>query len=292
MQIQGSLYSIKNPFLIFFEHTNRLSLDAPIVVLAWQALISNELNVEISISQRLVFFFSVWLAYSADRYLECFGQKSGKSLFNRHLYFYEHRIFFIIVWFFVLIISFYLTCLNFTTFQIVCCLVLFLLVIINQTWSFYEPKYLAKVFPKSQRTSILLTLGCVYLPLIFARELKIEICIWTFFLLYLFWINCVLNNFWEHLNNGPKHIVFTPFQNNNFSVLNIIFQFLILVSGIIIFYITDNLNFIFFSIVTTSLIALYLYKSKLEFEYKRIYLDQFYWIIPSTCYLLDNVTDL
>lgn len=291
MQIQGSLYSIKTPLLIFFEHINRLSLDAPIVVLAWQVLISSELNVEITISQRLVFFFSVWLAYSADRYLECFGQKSGKRLFKRHLYFYEHRMFFIIVWFSVLIISFYLTCLNFTFTEIVYCLVLFLLVIVNQALSFYDLKYMAKVLSKSQRTSILLTLGCVYLPLLFSRELKLEICIWTFFLLYLFWINCVLNNFWENFNTYPDQINFNLFQNNNYNLTNVILPFLILLIGIYVLYTENNLNYFFFSIVTTSLIVLYLYKSKLKFEYKRIYIDQFYWIIPSSYLLLYDVSD-
>jgi len=259
--------------------------------LAWQVLISSELNVEITISQRLVFFFSVWLAYSADRYLECFGQKSGKRLFKRHLYFYEHRMFFIIVWFSVLIISFYLTCLNFTFTEIVYCLVLFLLVIVNQALSFYDLKYMAKVLSKSQRTSILLTLGCVYLPLLFSRELKLEICIWTFFLLYLFWINCVLNNFWENFNTYPDQINFNLFQNNNYNLTNVILPFLILLIGIYVLYTENNLNYFFFSIVTTSLIVLYLYKSKLKFEYKRIYIDQFYWIIPSSYLLLYDVSD-
>ena len=35
-----------------------------------------------------------------------------------------------------------------------------------------------------------------------------------------------------------------------------------------------------------------LFKSKLKFEYKRIYIDQFYWIIPSSYLLLYNVSDL
>jgi len=260
--------------------------------LAWQVLISSELNVEITISQRLVFFFSVWLAYSADRYLECFGQKSGKRLFKRHLYFYEHSMFFIIVWFSVLIISFYLTCLNFTFTEIVYCLVLFLLVIVNQALSFYDLKYIAKVLSKSQRTSILLTLGCVYLPLLFSRELKFEICIWISPLLYLFWINCVLNNFWENFNTYPDQIYFNLFQNNNYNLPNVILQFLILLIGIYVLYSEDNFNYFLFSIVTTSLIVLYLYKSKLKFEYKRIYIDQFYWIIPSSYLLLYNVSDL
>ena len=200
--------------------------------------------------------------------------------------------FFIIVWFSVLIISFYLTCLNFTFTEIVYCLVLFLLVIVNQALSFYDLKYIAKVLSKSQRTSILLTLGCVYLPLLFSRELKFEICIWTFFLLYLFWINCVLNNFWENFNTYPDQINFNLFQNNNYNLPNVILPFLILLIGIYVLHTENNLNYFFFSIVTTSLIVLYLYKSKLKFEYKRIYIDQFYWIIPSSYLLLYNVSDL
>ena len=199
--------------------------------------------------------------------------------------------FFIIVWFSVLIISFYLTCLNFTFTEIVYCLVLFLLVIVNQALSFYDLKYMAKVLSKSQRTSILLTLGCVYLPLLFSRELKLEICIWTFFLLYLFWINCVLNNFWENFNTYPDQINFNLFQNNNYNLTNVILPFLILLIGIYVLYTENNLNYFFFSIVTTSLIVLYLYKSKLKFEYKRIYIDQFYWIIPSSYLLLYDVSD-
>ena len=132
----------KNSVLIFFEYINRISLDAPLVVLAWQEIISNDLDVELAISQRLVFFLSVWLAYSGDRYLECFGIKSGKILFNRHLYFYNHQKLFMKIWLLILIVSLLVTTLSFITIQIFYCLGLLSIVVINQLFSYYEPKHI------------------------------------------------------------------------------------------------------------------------------------------------------
>lgn len=282
----------KNSVLIFFEYINRISLDAPLVVLAWQEIISNDLDVELAISQRLVFFLSVWLAYSGDRYLECFGIKSGKILFNRHLYFYNHQKLFMKIWSLILIVSLLVTTLSFITIQIFYCLGLLSIVVINQLFSYYEPKHISKLLSKSQRTSILLTLGSVFLPLILCQEFKVGNYISTILLLYLFWINCILNNYWERIGAGYRKIDYDLFQNTTTNWFYKIFLGLILMSAV--FLLTKlNIKVILpASILTTLYMVLLLYTSELNFECKRIYLDQFYWLIPSSYIVLDYFYDL
>jgi hypothetical protein len=100
-------------FWKFSEYLNILSLDAPLVVLVWQEFFADMLEVELTYSNRIVFLLSVWLAYSADRILECVGARSGRKLFKRHLFFYQNYKQFVFVWGVVLIIAVLLTCLNF-----------------------------------------------------------------------------------------------------------------------------------------------------------------------------------
>lgn len=282
----------RNFFSISFEYINRVSLDAPLVVLAWQEIISNGLNVELAISQRFVFFLSVWLAYSGDRYLECFGRKSGKILFNRHLYFYNHQKLFIAMWFLVLIVSLLVTTLSFTPTQIFYCLGLFLIVVINQLLSYYEPKHISKLLSKSQRTTILLTVGSVFLPLILCREFKVGTYISTILLLFLFWINCVLNNYWERIGDVNRKIGSHLFQNTTNNWFYKIFLGLILMSTVFLLTKLNITIVLSVSILTTLYMVILLYKSELNFECKRIYLDQFYWLIPSSYIVLDYVYDL
>jgi hypothetical protein len=47
-----------------------LSLDAPAVVLLWQGLLARSASVGLGAPERTVLGFSVWLAYSADRWIE------------------------------------------------------------------------------------------------------------------------------------------------------------------------------------------------------------------------------
>ena len=132
-------------FWKFSEYLNILSLDAPLVVLVWQDFFADILEVELTYSNRLVFLLSVWLAYSADRILECVGAKSGRKLFKRHLFFYQNYKQFGFVWGVVLSVSVLLTCLNFERTEVFYCLGLLSIVLVNQVWSFYEPRFFLKL---------------------------------------------------------------------------------------------------------------------------------------------------
>ena len=272
-------------FLKFSGYLNTLSLDAPLVVLLWQDFFADMLEVELTYPDRLVFLLSVWLAYSADRILECVGARSGRKLFKRHLFFYQNYKQFCLVWGVVLIISVLLTCLNFERTEVFYCLGLLSIVLVNQVWSFYEPRYFLKLISKSLRTSIILTIGCALLPVLLCDGLKVEDFLFIFFITHLFWINCVLSKSWECEYLGVKKPVLLSFlrKQNFHSGIYVLILFLSFV----------NLSFYFSNgpirIITLSLIftlyflIIFLIQSNMCREQKRILLDQFYWITP-LCY--------
>ncbi|HEY4988495.1 MAG TPA: hypothetical protein VII09_01740, partial [Opitutaceae bacterium] len=59
-----------------------LSLDAPAVVLLWQGLLAKSASVGLAAPERLVLGASVWLAYSADRWIE--GWRLGPESIRTH----------------------------------------------------------------------------------------------------------------------------------------------------------------------------------------------------------------
>ena len=80
-----------------------LSLDAPLVCVAWQHLVAFEQGQPIAWHHRFLVFASVWLGYSADRWFDAWRHKANVS--HRHRFFYEHRWGLFITWLGVLTIS-------------------------------------------------------------------------------------------------------------------------------------------------------------------------------------------
>lgn len=66
-----------------------LSLDAPLVAIAWQELIAASTGETINWTQRVLVFASVWLGYSADRWLDAFRYKNTTS--KRHIFHKKYR---------------------------------------------------------------------------------------------------------------------------------------------------------------------------------------------------------
>lgn len=62
---------------------NILALDAPIVALVWQNFFSKTFNVEISFTEKAVLFFTVWLIYLLDHFLD---SRKGIHRTQRHLF--------------------------------------------------------------------------------------------------------------------------------------------------------------------------------------------------------------
>ncbi len=63
---------------------NLFSLDAPVVAVSWQWLLSFILELELSYAQYLVLFNTVWIIYTIDRYLDARSIKKERLRLPRH----------------------------------------------------------------------------------------------------------------------------------------------------------------------------------------------------------------
>lgn len=77
---------------------NILSLDAPLIALAWQELWAQCLVVEISWMHRVMLALATWLAYSGDRLLDARRLK-GPTESPRHKFSHKHYLLLTKVWF-------------------------------------------------------------------------------------------------------------------------------------------------------------------------------------------------
>mgnify|MGYP001597569382 FL=1 len=95
--------------LLFFRKINIFGLDAPLVILFWQKLIEYEFNLQMNSRFELILFLSVWLAYSADRFLDNNNIFLKKKLEQRHLIFKSNAFNFCIFWLILLFTTVTLT---------------------------------------------------------------------------------------------------------------------------------------------------------------------------------------
>lgn len=65
-----------------------LSLDAPVVAVLWQGLLARSASAAVGAAEATVLGLSVWLAYSADRWIEGWRLEPGAIRTQRH-YFYQ-----------------------------------------------------------------------------------------------------------------------------------------------------------------------------------------------------------
>ncbi|HEY5229135.1 MAG TPA: hypothetical protein VIJ19_11380 [Opitutaceae bacterium] len=82
-----------------------LSLDAPAVVLLWQGLFARTAGVSAGAPERFVLGCSVWLAYSADRWIEGWRLLPEQVQTHRHRFHIRWRWEIFIVWFAVLVLD-------------------------------------------------------------------------------------------------------------------------------------------------------------------------------------------
>ena len=75
-----------------------LSLDAPAVALAWQALLSETAHVSLGWAEPTVLGSSVWLAYAADRWIEGWRLEPGQIQTQRHAFYHHARWPIALVW--------------------------------------------------------------------------------------------------------------------------------------------------------------------------------------------------
>jgi hypothetical protein len=68
-----------------------LSLDAPVVAVLWQGLLARCASVGVGASETAVLGLSVWLAYSADRWIEGWRLMPGAIRTERHFFYQRWR---------------------------------------------------------------------------------------------------------------------------------------------------------------------------------------------------------
>lgn len=80
-----------------------LSLDAPAVAVAWQGMIAKETGGHAGRAGALVLALSIWLAYSADRWIEGFRVPPDQVKTQRHRFYQTARSAVVVIWLLVLI---------------------------------------------------------------------------------------------------------------------------------------------------------------------------------------------
>ena len=86
-QADGGSNRVVSLHLLFFRKINIFGLDAPLIIVFWQKLLESEFNLQMSSRFEIILFLSVWLAYSADRFLDNNNIFLKKKLEQRHLIF-------------------------------------------------------------------------------------------------------------------------------------------------------------------------------------------------------------
>lgn len=81
----------ENRSVRFWQWPTVLSLDAPAVALAWQALLARTSRVDLGWTDQAILGASVWLAYAADRWIEGWQLDPGKVKTQRHAFYQRHR---------------------------------------------------------------------------------------------------------------------------------------------------------------------------------------------------------
>ncbi len=80
-----------------------LSLDAPLVAIAWQALFAHEHSIDLAWHHALIVFMGVWLGYAADRWFD--NLKTQRPSSRKHQFYAQHKGSILVVWIIVLVAS-------------------------------------------------------------------------------------------------------------------------------------------------------------------------------------------
>ena len=264
------------------NYINILSLDAPLVVIFWQEIIADALYVDLILQHRFVLFFSVWLSYSGDRFLECYGCISGPKLSSRHLFFYQNKLIFITFWLGILILTIYLAINFFPTSHLFLSIPIFFLVFLNQLLNLRNLKKTKNIISKEFRTAFILSVGCVMYPLFSSNYGTVVYSLVPICLFGIFFGNCKLVKLLE-----------CTLGSNDFNESNSMFVHLLkflyvltIISGIYFLMNFSSFDLFFMSFVLNVCALKVFYISNANFENRRVLMDQFFWIIPCLLFLI------
>ena len=263
------------------NYSNVLSLDAPLVVLFWQEIIASALKVDLSVSHRIVLTLSVWLSYSADRFLECYGHISGHLLDTRHLFFYKNKLIFLTFWFGILTLDIYQAIIFFSADHLFISVNVLFLVFLNQYLAICKSKKINNYCSKEFRTALILSIGCVLYPFLNSDCRTLGYFSIPISLFVIFFWNCKLIELWESnlVSNNSKQ--FRSTFERVLTILHIITIFL----GIYFLFCMPDFVFFSISFLSTVFALKAFHKSNLTFDKRRILMDQTFWIIPFILFL-------
>ena len=175
---------------------NVFSLDAPLIAIVWQFVISKSISLELSPHHHLILGLSVWLAYSADRFSEPHSHDLPKA--KRHEIFSRHKLAFSSLWFASFII---VLCCSVRYLEVDCILLglpLFALCMGNFILCRFESRYgFASKCAKEFRTASIFSLGCVFFPFYETPLEGRELLSYWLVPFVLFLINCLCVSQWE-----------------------------------------------------------------------------------------------
>ncbi len=97
--------SEKKRILPFWAWPTALSLDAPIVAIAWQSLFLKVFGSSFTVWQFACLFLTVWLIYSADRLLDSKRLDLTQAHTLRHAFYARHHKAMLIIWIFLLLLT-------------------------------------------------------------------------------------------------------------------------------------------------------------------------------------------
>lgn len=169
-----------------------LSLDAPIVVLAWQNAISVHYSIDLGLHHRLLVFLAVWLGYTADRWIDAWKHKVNVS--QRHSFHALRRWSLFVLWISILILSVMASLRELTSSELRNGLILtfFSIVITGIVQLIRLGRY--RTIVKSAFTSLLITSSV----LLFATPDSGKLLLEAFSVMSgLFFLNCILIHSWD-----------------------------------------------------------------------------------------------
>ena len=95
----------------FFSIISIFNIEAPVIITLWQITVSKSINIPITIPEHLVCFLSVWLGYSADRFIDqlIFAKIPEQNLAMRHYFWRNKKVWFVLIWLTTLLTAIYLS---------------------------------------------------------------------------------------------------------------------------------------------------------------------------------------
>ena len=258
--------------LLFFRKINIFGLDAPLVIVFWQKLLEREFNLQMNSRFEIILFLSVWLAYSADRFLDNNNIFLKKRLEQRHLIFKNRAFKFCIVWLILFFTAVVLTGFYLKKIEIYYSLVLLLLVILNQALSILENKKLNKTIIKSFRSSIILSLGCIIYPFLHLDYYNISFVFFPIMLCIIFLGNCL----------AVSKFKLAYFNLTNLESVTINVELMLCSLVLLGMCLLGVTSFTIATLLSISSIPVVFLKSNLCYDDRRVLIDQIFWIIPST----------